>query len=443
VPKSPWYYGDGASLLLLLGLLVVTGMAMTLTYSPSLDGAYASVRTISERQVLGWLIRAVHYWSAGMMVVMVVFHLFRVLLVGGYKAPREGTWLIGVLLLFAVIVMSFTGYVLRWDERGLYAFNVALHMFSRVPLIGGYLVQFVQGGESLGAQTLTRIYAVHVIFVPLLLLGLVGYHLYLVVVQGITSRAERSRPVHSAAEQRKLYEEEVNSSERGETFYPETAFSSGKLALLVFAGVAVLALLTGPPSLYPEANRTDPSFPIEEWWFWWYSSLIALLPSWLAPAFVVIFPILLFVALVILPFVDRNPHRGIRKRPVVAIVVALSVLILLGLTNLRYYSPWTGWPDPTPPPVPPGETVTEEVEEGRLLFARFGCNSCHPVGGHGWRVAIDLSDMDRRLSVAELRNFILSPPPEVPMPSYEGRLTEEELERIVSFVLVAQTWPRR
>jgi quinol-cytochrome oxidoreductase complex cytochrome b subunit len=85
------------------------------------------------------------------MVFMLFFHLFRQILLGGYKPPREATWLIGVVMFFAVIAMSFTGYVLRWDERGIYALRVALHMFHNVPLIGDYLVIFVQGGSEPGA----------------------------------------------------------------------------------------------------------------------------------------------------------------------------------------------------------------------------------------------------------------------------------------------------
>jgi quinol-cytochrome oxidoreductase complex cytochrome b subunit len=161
VAKGRWYYGDGATLLLLFTVLVATGAMMTLTYTPSPERAYQSIVEITERQRLGWFIRGLHYWSAGMMVVMVFFHLFRQILVGGYKSPREGTWYIGVLLLVCVFIMAFTGYVLRWDERAIYALLVSLHMFSYVPLIGDWLVMFVQGGETLNPFTLPRIFSVH------------------------------------------------------------------------------------------------------------------------------------------------------------------------------------------------------------------------------------------------------------------------------------------
>jgi hypothetical protein len=210
VAKGAWYHGDGAALFLLFNVLLITGAFLALSYSPSLEGAYPSVRYITDHQTLGWFVRGLHYWSAGLMVVMLVFHLFRQILLGGYKSPREGTWLIGVLLFFAVIATSLLGYVLRWDERAIYGLRVALNLMYRVPWIGESLVLVVQGGPHIGSQTLPRIYAVHVIFVPLLLLALVGYHMYLVVVHGITGPTERARPVASSEEQRRLYKADAD-----------------------------------------------------------------------------------------------------------------------------------------------------------------------------------------------------------------------------------------
>jgi ubiquinol-cytochrome c reductase cytochrome b subunit len=443
VPKAPWYYGDGMSMLVLLGILVVTGMAMTLTYSPSPDSAFDSVVFITDVQFMGGFIRALHYWAAGMMMVMIVFHLLRVILVGGYKLPREGTWLVGIGLLMFVTIMSFTGYVLRWDERAIYALRVSLHHFSYVPLIGDGLVTFVQGGSEVGSQALTRIYAVHVVILPLLILGLTGFHLYLVVQKGITTRAERKRPVHTVEEQQALYKAEAASEKTGETFFPFTVISSGRLAGLILLTTFLLAIFAGPAPLYSEANLTESPLPMEEWWFWWYSALAALLPSWIAPWFYVLFPLMLFGGLALLPFIDRSPHRGFSNRPIVIGAVVFVAVALLGLSNLRYFSPWTGWPSDDPPPLPPGIELSPEAEEGRQLFATYGCNACHAVSGEGPRVAVDIAQIHPRLSINALREVILNPPEEYAMPAYEGRLTDEELQALVEFVLVGQTFPRR
>lgn len=441
VPRTPWYFGDGATLLFLLGLQIVTGAFMALTYSPSPENAYESVRHITDVQVMGWLIRSLHYWGAGMMVVVAILHIMRQILVGGYKFPREGTWLIGVGLFFGVLVMAFTGYTLRWDERAVYAIRVVLHMFSRVPWIGEELVLFVQGGARLSALTLTRLYAVHVVLTPLLLLLLAAFHVYLVILKGTTAPAEFDRPVRSTQEQKKIYKQQAESDDEGEHFFPDTWIDSAKLVLPVGLIVLALAIFAGPQELRPQGNLVESAAPREEWWFWWYSALIAVLPR-IAPMLVVVFPILLFVAMVLLPFLDRGPFRGFRKRPLAAGFVALTLVVLLYLTNIRYYSDWTGFPNADPPPIPEGESLTGDVARGRLLFAEYGCTSCHAIAGSGAQVGPDLARIAGRRSRDEIRRFVENPPDDVAMPAYAGRIAPEDLERIVEFVHVAQTFQR-
>jgi ubiquinol-cytochrome c reductase cytochrome b subunit len=477
VPKTPWYYGDGATLGFLLGVLVLTGAAMALTYSPTPDTAYRSVEYLTTTQTLGWFVRGLHYWCAGLMVVMLFAHLFRQLLVAGYKAPREGTWLVGVVMFFLVLAMSFTGYVLRWDERGIHGLRVALHMFHRVPVVGDPLVLLVQGGPEVGAKTLSRVYAVHAIIIPmLLLLPLAALHMYLIVVRGVTSPAERAVPVKTAQEQEKVYHAQAEDPKEGEKFHPYTSGKSLALALVVFAVAVVLTLTAGPAKLMPEGNLIEPSQPSEEWWFWWYSGLIALVPPKMAPYFYVGFPVLLFLFLVSLPFLDRSPYRGMRHRPASVAGVVFCVLAILFLTDYRRRSPFTAWPDPDPPPLPAGVAVAgtpeadgaklvigQEAERGRVLFARYGCTSCHPVAGHpATRVGPDIAEMDRvrpppsadprhadvsgPRSRGYIREVVLHgwrrPDGTVSMPGYEGRLSEDALERIVEFCHVAQTFPR-
>jgi mono/diheme cytochrome c family protein len=206
--------------------------------------------------------------------------------------------------------------------------------------------------------------------------------------------------------------------------------------------VVTLAVLAGPGKLYPPANLVDRSFPVEEWWWWWYSGLAALLPPKIAPAFHVLFPVALLLLLVALPFLDRGPARGIRNRPIATSVVVVCILGILVLSDLRRRSPWTGWPQAEPPRVPEGMQITERVERGRILFAEFGCYSCHPIAGRGPEVGTDFAQNKGLWSRAEIRNFILNPPREVAMPSYAGRLTRQELEALVEFCHAAQTFPR-
>lgn len=441
VPKAPWYAGDGSTLLALLGIQVITGAVLALTYSPAADSAYASVVHISDEQTLGWLVRALHYWSAGAMMVMVAFHLLRQLLMAGYKSPREGTWLVGVLLLVAVMLLSYTGYLLRWDERSIHGIRVMLHMLHRLPLVGDSLVLLVQGGPELGAATLTRLYATHVLIIPLGMFLLVAFHVYLVVMRGTMTRAERQQPVESAEQQRQLYKEEAASAAGGERFFPVTMLKTSVMTSLVIGLVLVTSLLAGPQPLMDEATLTADSQPAEEWWYWWFSGLIALLPAAIAPWFVVVFPLLVLVVLLAVPWLDRSPHRSVGKRPFWLLLVVLIVLALLALSDYRRRSAFTGWPDPEPPLMPVGMQLPPRAEQGRLLFAQYGCNSCHGIGGRGRRLAVDFAMLTGQLSRDKIRQYILRPPPEVAMPGYEDRLDEEELVALVEFCHVVQTFP--
>jgi len=438
VAKSPWYQGDGTALLLLVGVQVVTGAFMTLIYSTSPDRAFQSVEYITRIQPMGWFIRGLHYWSAGITMVMLAVHLFRQIMLAGYKSPREGTWFVGLGLMVGLVVMSFTGYVLRWDERAVYAIRVALNMFYRVPWIGEELVLLVQGGPSLSSHTLSRFYSVHVVFTPMLLVALVGYHLYLVVLYGTTSMLERQGPVHSAEHQKELYGEQKESEQLGEPFFPKTMADTGIMALAVFLVPLAFTLVIGPRELGTQANLTSVAFPAEEWWYAWYSGLIALFPGWLAPIFFVAFPAGILLLLVLLPLLDRGPYRGYKHRPVFATAALLAFASILFLSDLRARSPWTAWPSNDPPPVPHGIKLTAEVEKGRQLFVKYGCNSCHAVAGFGRKVGPDLAGHDRSLSADEIQGFILRPPAHSSMPSYEGRMSKEDLERVTSFVHVTQ-----
>jgi ubiquinol-cytochrome c reductase cytochrome b subunit len=443
VPKDPWYHGDGMALLVLFGVLVITGVFLALGYCPAMDEAYASVQHITDQQTLGWFVRGLHYWSGGLMVVMLFLHFCRQILLGGYKAPREGTWLVGVVLLFAVLTTSLLGYVLRWDERGLYGLRVALATFGHMPLLGEELVLLVQGGPEISTLTLTRVFALHAILLPLLILLAVGYHVYLVVLHGTTTVGERLEPIETVEEQRELYQEQAEHPTRGEVFFPTAVIKISPWSILVLTLAIVLTLTLGPRELLAPANLVTETSATEEWWFAWYSALVALLPPEVAPAFGVLFPVALFLVLVLLPLLDRSPYRGWRNRPVATTVVVVLVLAILGLSWLRWQSPWTGRPTSVAPAVPQGVVLTAEAEQGRMLFPKYGCTSCHAVAGSGpAQVGPDLARMNHLYSQAELRHYILHPPAGVAMPSYAGRLPAEDLERVVAFVLVAQTFRR-
>ena len=443
VPKDPWYQGDGEAMLLLFAIQFITGIVLALSYTPTVGEAYNSVHHITSQQTLGWFVRGLHYWSGGLWVVILFWHLMRQIATGGYKKPREGTWLIGVLLLFLVIVTSFLGYVLRWDERGIYGLRVALSIFHEIPWIGEDLVYLVQGGAQISSLTLTRLYAVHVVLVPILLAVLIGYHLYLVVLHGTLASEEMKEPLDTVQEQKEAYERQARHPYRGEYFFPDTVIRLSPIPLATLVTTIALTLMLGPPKLFPRANLTETSFPSEEWWFAWYSGLAALLPPAVASYFHWLFPVVLFVVLAALPFVDRwNDNRGARNRPIAVTCVAVIALAVLYLTAQRMRSPWTAWPRDDPPSVPVGIALTERAERGRVLFATYGCNSCHAVAGDGPQFAPDIARLRQRYSLEGIRQYVMQPPAGVAMPSYAQRMPAAELTLVAEFCHVAQTFPR-
>ena len=128
------------------------------------------------------------------MVIVVTLHLLRVFFMGAYKYPREVTWLIGVVLFLFVMGFSFTGYLLPWDQKAYWATTVGTNIAGQTPVVGPYIAKLMKGGSDLGAATLTRFYAIHVLVLPLLAALLIGVHLFLVVWHGITEPPARKGP---------------------------------------------------------------------------------------------------------------------------------------------------------------------------------------------------------------------------------------------------------
>jgi quinol-cytochrome oxidoreductase complex cytochrome b subunit len=191
VPETNWLYTLGSASTILALIQVITGMLLTIYYVPSPDHAYDSIQYIMNEVSFGWLIRGIHHWGATLMVILVFLHMLRTFFVGAYKYPRELTWLTGVALLAIVMVLGFSGYLLPWNQRAYWATSVGTSIIGAVPGVGPLLLQIARGGPEIGAVTLTRFYGLHVWWMPLALLSLIGIHLYLVIKIGITSPPER------------------------------------------------------------------------------------------------------------------------------------------------------------------------------------------------------------------------------------------------------------
>ncbi|MEK7251247.1 MAG: cytochrome b N-terminal domain-containing protein, partial [Bacteroidota bacterium] len=163
---------------------VVTGILLALYYKPSPEQAYESVQRIVNEVPYGWLVRSIHSWAANLMVGSLFVHMFSAFLMKAYRKPRELMWISGVLLLFLVLGFCFTGYLLPWDTIAYFATLIGTEVPKTVPIVGDWGVSLLKGGEEIGAETLSRMYVIHITILPLITLVIVGFHLLLNQVFG-------------------------------------------------------------------------------------------------------------------------------------------------------------------------------------------------------------------------------------------------------------------
>jgi len=405
---ASWVYVFGSATLFLFVLQAVTGMFLAVYYAPTPDHAYDSVRFIETQVTFGAFVRGLHHWGASGMVVAIGLHMLQVFLYGAYKPPRELMWMVGVVLFLLVMAFAFTGYLLPWDQTAYWATQVGINMVGTVPLVGDFLVRVLRGGETLGALTLSRFFAVHVLLLPALTVACIALHLFIL---------RRVGPAGPWSEDR--------AALGSETFYPRQVYMDAVVILGVFLVIATLAL-TVPFPLTDKANPSDTSFvPVPEWYFLFYYELLKYVHGPLEPVATWILPALFVLVLLFWPFIDRNPARHPSSRPVAigaGAVFLVVVFSLLGISLKNLYA------------VP---RVDPAVAHGKEIYAKYGCSGCHRIHGEGGAVGPDLSYVGEVRPEREwhLRHFRdpQSVSPGSIMPKFP--LTEQELNDLTSYML--------
>lgn len=433
-----WWHTLGSATLTVFLVLVVTGVVLATYYSPSPDHAYDSIRYIQSEVRGGALLRGMHHWSASAMVVLVVMHMLRVFVMGAYKYPREVNWVLGVGLFVVVMAFSFTGYLLPWDQKAYWATQVGTSMAGTAPGIGGAAVTLLRGGSELGAGTLTRFYAFHVLWLPGTLIGLVVLHLAVVVRQGIAPRPrileEGSPDRTSAPEYAPFYRQAYAQSKRGgQRFWPDVLVKDAVVAALVVTAIVVLAATAGA-GLEPPADPTDTSYvPRPEWYFLPLFQLLKLVPGSMEGAVAVGVPAVVIVVLLALPFFDRGSRRNVLHRPVALGALALS----LGGSGFLLGSAVRDLGPTVPPEV--GRPLTSKERAGKALYGSQQCNSCHRIGDQGGDEGPALTDIGLRHSVAWLHSLIEDPArfrgDTTKMPSFgPPNLSHEQVEELAHYM---------
>ncbi|MBI2825444.1 MAG: cytochrome b N-terminal domain-containing protein [Planctomycetia bacterium] len=433
VPRGlGWYYVFGSATLTMFMMQIVTGICLAVVYVPAASDAYTSLEYLNNEQPLGWLLRAVHYWSATGMVVLISLHATRVFLMGAFKYPRELTWILGVFLLLLTLGLAFTGQVLRWDQDAYWGVGVGAAMVGRVPFIGPALVHVLLGGPNIGGETLSRFFGLHVFVLPGLTILLLVPHLYLVVRQGISSRPAPGKPVDPKTYEAE-YEKEIAA---GEPFYPydfaKDAIFSAICVLVIFA----LAISFGPkgPSEPPDPTLIEAE-PRPDWYFLPLFALLALSPPEMETAIILTLPVVAVAILLLLPFFAGKGERHPRRRPVAVLVVLLLFLTLGVLGWLGNVAPWSpemfAWSG-TPIPVHIVERLTPEQLQGAAVFQNKTCRNCHSLDGQGGKRGPDLTLVATRLSHSELIRQVIQGGGN--MPAYGKQLSPAEVEALVSFL---------
>ena len=184
--ERKWQHCFGGIALTLILLQLSTGIILSFYYIPSVDGAYESVVLITDEVPFGWLIRGIHHWSAYLLVVALLAHIIKVFVAGAYRPPREFTWVSGVLLLVVVLGFLGTGYLLPWHQTGYWATRVSMGLAGEIPVVGKYILLFVQGGYVIKQPALTRFFTAHVFLLPVVLVSLLVFHFFMIRRVGIS-----------------------------------------------------------------------------------------------------------------------------------------------------------------------------------------------------------------------------------------------------------------
>jgi cytochrome b-561 len=383
---SLWLGTASAALLL---LLVVSGLPLLFLHVPSVERAYASVKDIEYVVTFGSWIRSVHRLSAHLMVAVVFLHLVRVFLTGAYKngvgrgQRREWNWVIGVVMLLVTLFLSFTGYLLPWDQLAYWAVTVGTNIASAVPFVGEEVRELMLGGRTIDQPTLIRFYALHVIVLPGALGALFAYHMWRIRKDGGLACADRAVALPAPAEvpptPTKTYSLlgiargthptiRATSVERSETTVNSVPDLTRRAAIVVLGTIAVvsiLAVLVPSPLEDPANPLVTPNPAKAPWYFLWLQELVTDTTFRIGSftvngAFLggVVIPGALVTLMLVWPWLDRSPASaagrwfpGSRKaQSAVFLVIVLLVLVLtyVGLfargPYWNLYWPWQAWP---------------------------------------------------------------------------------------------------
>jgi ubiquinol-cytochrome c reductase cytochrome b subunit len=389
-------YIFGSGLLFVFLSQIITGVFLALYYVPSADHAHTTVAYITKAVTAGSFLRSLHSYGSSAMVIVLLLHLSQTYLYGAYKGRRELLWISGCALFGLVLGMAFTGYLLPWDQRAYFATAVGTNAIGEIPKIGDGLTRLMRGGTEMGTLTLSRFFVAHVFLIPAFIFALVASHIFLF------RRAGAAGPVS---------EDPYRPKQKSEPFYPRQVMMDLSLTALLIVGLGVLAFFARVP-LGPAADPANAQYvPRPEWY---YLPIFQWLKYWHGSASVIgilVIPMILVVALIALPFLDRSVERRPWKRPAAmgAYLFVMCALVGLGLRSeyLDKHDPGVAkqlalqkteedeyMRKPFEPELSSASLAAANVAladplaaKGKTVFEGRSCNGCHGDGGVGTAAA--------------------------------------------------------
>ena len=304
-----WYFFGSLALFVLL-IQIVTGIWLTMNYKPSAENAFASVEYIMRDVEWGWWIRYMHSTGASAFFIVIYLHMYRAMLYGSYKRPRELLWIIGMLIYFTLMAEAFFGYLLPWGQMSYWGAQVIISLFGALPLVGDELALWIRGDFVVSDVTLNRFFSLHVIAFPLVLCGLVGAHLIALHEVGSNNPDGIEIKDHKDADGVPL---------DGIPFHPYYTVKDivGVVVfLIIFCAVVFFRPEMG--GYFLEANNFVPADPLKTpehiapvWYFTPFYAILRAVPSQFGGVVAMGAATLLFF---FLPWLDRSPVKSIRYR---------------------------------------------------------------------------------------------------------------------------------
>jgi len=433
--KGAWLRTSGVTCLVLVLVECVSGAALAQFYTPSTAAAYKDIQAMQQDH-LGRLIRGVHHWGSAALIVLALFAIARMFFGGEYKRKFDVVWIAALLFSQIVLLFQLTGHLLPWDTNAVATANVEGGFVGNLWGIGPFLKRLILGGSVAGASTLTRWYSLHVTVLPLLLVFLVGLPLFAYRLhQGASGSVGPHR----------------SDGPPRERFYPNHMAREMLIALGVFVLVLVLAVSRGAPlELEATAANLENDYQALAEWYVLPMHALTLIPPFnrveVEPIATVVLPGGLFLILLALPFIDRNPSRRFAKRPFAAaagVVVIGGTILLYGYAYIRERPLATKQNERIATAKCERAPVVDAnlAVKGKELYDKLtpACNTCHAIIGKGGTTGPDLTHAgtlhpDRDWQIEHL----IRPESRVPgstMPAYGSIAKPYEIRALAEYML--------